>query len=102
LGTGAKLPAASNRSPNRRFTSVWCRRTNSRNGPSAWKTVAEARVWASSTHVAPGGSMMSAPMAPLFECLMGSDDWRLVAPNSMGAERPKPSSRTVMSPAYHW
>jgi hypothetical protein len=44
--------------------------------------------------------MMSEPIAPLFECLIGSDEIRLVAPNSTGvATFVVPFMR--MSPAYH-
>src|SRR5688572_12717049 len=44
--------------------------------------------------------MINEAMAPLFECLIGSDEIRLVAPNSIGvATRVEPFMRT--SPAYH-
>ncbi len=81
--------------------SVWNWRTNSRNEvPSVLLTVACAREFVSSIQVAPCGSMMSEAIAPLFECLIGSDEIRLVAPNSIGvATRVVPFMRT--SPAYH-
>ena len=68
--------------------------------PSGLVTVACDREVASSTQVDPSGSMMSEPIAPLLLCLIGSDEIRLVAPNSIGvAMRWKPLTTT--SPAYH-
>src|SRR5215212_7297736 len=45
---------------------------------------------------------MSEPNAPLFECLIGSDDIRPVAPNSMAEKVPTLVEVEVTSPAYHW
>src|SRR3954464_14048968 len=46
--------------------------------------------------------MMSEPNAPLFECLIGSDDIRPGAPNSMGWKTPLLVVDELTSPAYHW
>jgi hypothetical protein len=51
--------------------------------------------------------MMSAPMAPLLLCLIGSADERFVAPNSTGLPTHflvTPSGCVTMdtAPAYHW
>src|SRR5262249_57496347 len=65
--------------------SVWNCTTNSRNDvPSDLVTVACAREPVSSIQVEPEGSMISEPIAPLLLCLIGSDEIRLVAPNSIG------------------
>src|ERR1043166_270399 len=78
---------------------IWT--TNSRNEvPSLLVTVACAREVESSTQLDPCGSMISEPIAPLLLCLIGSDEIRLVAPNSIGvAIRWLPLTTT--SPAYH-
>ncbi len=57
-------------------------------------TVACARELVSSVPVEPCGSMMRAPIAPLLPCLIGSDDERSIAPNSMGVAVPLPDAGT--------
>src|ERR1044071_8455152 len=75
--------------------------TNSRNDvPSDLVMVACAREVVSSTQLDPCGSTISEPIAPLLLCLIGSDQIKLVAPNSIGvAIRWLPLITT--SPAYH-
>src|SRR5689334_4802977 len=81
--------------------SVWNCTTNSRNDvPSVLVTVACAREPASSIQLDPEGSMISEPIAPLLLCLIGSDEIRLVAPNSIGVAIRCPPLITT-SPAYH-
>ena len=68
--------------------------------PSDFVTVACARDPASSTQFEFSGSMMSEPIAPLLLCLIGSEEIRFVAPNSIGvAIRWKPLITTSL--AYH-
>src|SRR5688500_8864787 len=87
----------------RRLISFWKIVTNSRNCvPLDRVTVIWARVPEASFQEDPLGSMMSAPIAPLFECLIGSDDERFVAPNSIGVGTPVLFAPVVTSPAYHW
>ena len=69
---------------------------------SVYLTEAWARLVASSAQAASGGSMIRAPMAPLLLCLIGSEEIRLVAPNSIGVAVTLPSGLTRTSPAYHW
>src|SRR4051812_17362908 len=90
--------------PQRRLMSFCNIITNSRKlVPLLLLTVACAREPRSSVHVEPEGSMMSEPNAPLFECLIGSDDERPVAPNSIGVAMPASvAGSAVTSPAYHW
>src|ERR1044071_4096030 len=81
--------------------SVWNWTTNSRNDvPSDFVTVACAREVESSIQLEPCGSMISEPIAPLLLCLTGSDEIRLVAPNSIGVATRWPPLTTT-SPAYH-
>src|SRR6185369_2693070 len=78
---------------------IWT--TNSRNDvPSDFVIVACAREAVSSIQLDPCGSTISEPTAPLLLCLIGSDEIKLVAPNSIGvAIRWLPLMTT--SPAYH-
>src|ERR1051326_3196249 len=81
--------------------SVWNWSTNSRNDvPSLLVTVACAREVESSIQLDPCGSTIKEPIAPLLLCLIGSDEIRLVAPNSIGVARRWPPLLTT-SPAYH-
>src|SRR5215213_4474332 len=97
---GKALPSPE---PLRRFTSFCNIITNSRKLlPFESVTVACARVPASSVQVDATGSMMSAPIAPLFECLIGSDDERPVAPNSIAEKVATLLAFGDTSPAYHW
>jgi len=82
------------------FTSFWKTRTNSRNCLPSCETVAAARMAGSSVHVAPFGSTMSVPTAPLLPCLIGSAGIRFVAPNSIGVATRLPSGMTSIAPAY--
>src|SRR5215510_6862300 len=81
--------------------SVCICKTNSRNDvPSDFVIVAWAREVVSSIQLDPCGSTISEPIAPLLLCLIGSDEIRFVAPNSIGvAIRWVPLITT--SPAYH-
>src|SRR6185369_14758954 len=110
FGTAVPLPRVEP-SPNLKLTSVWCINTKSRKDrlPNASYTFARARELVSSTQlffapigIFPVGSMINEPKAPLLVCLIGSDETKLVPPNSIGTRLPTAVVGSIFSsPAYH-